>query len=200
MTLEKIWDEYRTSLKAFLHSKVSNEADVDDLLQDILIKTHQHLHTVRSEKTIKSWLFQIASHTITDYYRRNAKVKHVGLNEWQFNNDNNDNDGVNHLVDNQRDKEESNEVVKQELAQCIEPFMHALSKDNNRLLTAIELEGRSQKDYAVEKGIPYSTLKSRVKKARSELRRVFDDCCHMQLDSQGNLMDYEPKEGKHKSC
>ncbi|WP_299496893.1 RNA polymerase sigma factor SigZ [uncultured Shewanella sp.] len=197
MKLEKIWDEYRTSLKAFLHSKVSNEADVDDLLQDILIKTHQHLHTVRSEKAIKSWLFQIASHTITDYYRQNGRVKHVELNEWVFNNENDD---VSHQLNNQRDKEDSNEVIKQELAHCIEPFVHALSEDNNLLLTAIELEGMSQKEYAAANSIPYSTLKSRVKKARSQLRKVFDDCCHMQLDTQGNLMDYDVRENKKKSC
>ncbi len=197
MTLEKIWDEYRTSLKAFLHFKVSNEADVEDLLQDILIKTHQHLHTVRSEKAIKSWLFQIASHTITDYYRRNAKVKHIDWDDPFFS------DVKGDIVTNtgKKDNQEgTHEETKQELAQCIEPFVHALSKDNNQLLTAIELEGRSQKDYAAEKGIPYSTIKSRVKKARSELRKVFDDCCHMQLDNQGNLMDYEVKENKHKPC
>lgn len=197
MNLEKIWAEYRTSLKAFLHSKVSNEADVEDLLQDILIKTHQHLHTVRSEKAVKSWLFQIASHTITDYYRRNGKVKHIEWEAYVVSEDG-DKNLTNELK--QGDQQDSVQELKQALAHCIEPFVHALSADNNRLLTAIELNGMSQKEYAAANGIHYSTLKSRVKKARSELRQVFDDCCHMQLDNQGNLMDYDVKEGEKKSC
>ncbi|MCL1126250.1 hypothetical protein [Shewanella surugensis] len=82
----------------------------------------------------------------------------------------------------------------------IEPFVRVLSGDHARLLTAIELNGMSQKDYATANGIPYSTLKSRVKKARGELRQVFDDCCHMRLDKQGNLIDYDVKDDKHESC
>ena len=195
MDLETIWAKYRSGLKAFLHSKVSNEADVDDLLQDILIKTHQHLHTVRSEKAVKSWLFQIASHTITDYYRRNGKVKHIER-EAHVVSENDENNFTNEL---KHGNDQDSEEIKQALAHCIEPFVQALSAGNAGLLTAIELGGMSQKDYAAANGIPYSTLKSRVKKARTELWQVFDDCCHMKLDNQGNLMDYDVREDKIKS-
>jgi RNA polymerase sigma-70 factor (ECF subfamily) len=53
MTIEKIWSEYRLSLKAFLHSKVSNDSDVDDLLQDILIKSYENLGKLKSGDKIK---------------------------------------------------------------------------------------------------------------------------------------------------
>jgi len=68
MNIEKIWLEYKTALQRFLHSKVSNEADVDDLLQEILIKTYSNLSTVKDQTSIKAWLFQIANHTIIDFY------------------------------------------------------------------------------------------------------------------------------------
>ena len=44
MKIEEIWLAYRAALKRFIHAKVSNEADVDDLLQEILIKTHNNIH------------------------------------------------------------------------------------------------------------------------------------------------------------
>jgi RNA polymerase sigma-70 factor (ECF subfamily) len=56
---------------------------------------------------------------------------------------------------------------------------------------ATDINGESQKALAESMGISYSTLKSRVQKARMELRSVFDECCRMNLDAQGNLMDYE---------
>ena len=37
--LESIWSEYEHAIHAFLRSKVSNEDDVDDLKQEILLKT-----------------------------------------------------------------------------------------------------------------------------------------------------------------
>lgn len=44
MNAEAIWQEYQMSLKAFLHKNVANPDDVDDLLQDILLKSYQNLH------------------------------------------------------------------------------------------------------------------------------------------------------------
>lgn len=43
LSLDEVWRQYQHSLKAFLHSKVANEADVEDLQQEILLKTYQSL-------------------------------------------------------------------------------------------------------------------------------------------------------------
>lgn len=190
MNLEKIWAEYRTSLKAFLYSKVSNAADVDDLLQEILLKTYQSLAKLRADESIKSWLFQIANHTIIDFYRRNGRI----------------NDFKKSL---QMEGEASSEVegenpsgndVKNELSHCIAPFIQALDRQSSDLLTAIDLNNESQKAYAQSQGISYPTLKSRVQKARRELRAMFEGCCKMRLDAQGNLMDYEQNHSDKGHC
>jgi len=178
--LETIWSEYRTGLKSFLHSKISNAADVDDLLQDILIKTHNRLHQIRSEESVKSWLFQLANRTIIDFYRRNAKQDKLSEDDLWFS--------------------VSKPDVKQELSHCIDPFVKALNQESSDLIIAIDLNGISQKDYAESIGISYSTLKSRVQKARNELRSLFDDCCHMTLDNQGNLQDFEHKSNTCRKC
>ena len=67
LNLEQVWAEYQQALKSFLHSKVNNTADVDDLLQEILIKTYQNLDKVQDVSSVKSWLFQLANHTIIDF-------------------------------------------------------------------------------------------------------------------------------------
>ena len=41
LKLEDVWTQYQQAVKSFLHSKVSNPDDVDDLQQEILIKTYQ---------------------------------------------------------------------------------------------------------------------------------------------------------------
>ena len=42
------------------------------------------------------------------------------------------------------------------------------------MLTAIDLQGMSQRDYAEQHGLNYSTLKSRVQKGRNDLRQAFE--------------------------
>ncbi len=180
MDIEQLWSEYRTSLKAFLQARVSNPADVDDLLQDILIKAYKNLDSVNSKSSLKSWLFQIANHTVIDFYRKNRTFD--TLNPDQLKHD------------------DQAENIEQELSRCVEPFIKALPKQTCELLTAIDLNGVSQKDWAAKHGMSYSTLKSRVQKGRQQLRELFEDCCRFSLDQQGHVIDYESKIKNCKNC
>ncbi|WP_057831306.1 RNA polymerase sigma factor SigZ [Colwellia sp. TT2012] len=173
MNIEDIWLAYRAALKRFLHAKISNEADVEDLLQDILIKTYNNLNTVKTQKSVKSWLFQIANNTIIDYYRKKSRQQNANIEElWP----------TEEPQDNNLD-----------LANCISPFINALPEKHASLLIAIDMNNQSQKEYAEQLGVSYSTLKSRVQKSRGLLKKVFDDCCHFNIDKSGNVYDYEVK-------
>ena len=43
LQLEDVWADYRARIKAFLHARVSDPEDVEDLLQDISIKVFDGL-------------------------------------------------------------------------------------------------------------------------------------------------------------
>ena len=180
MNVETIWSEYQVALKRFLHSKVSIEADVEDLMQDILIKTYNNLHTINDLGSIKSWLFQVANNTIIDFYRKKRRASELEFEgTWQV--------------------DDENQAISQ-LSECIVPFINALPAEQADLLTAIDIENKSQKSYAQEIGVSYSTLKSRVQRSRSSLKGVFDQCCHFSIDSRGNLYDYERKASGCSPC
>jgi len=180
MNLESIWQEYSTSLRGFLYSRVSNDADVEDLLQEVLIKTHQNLDTVKSSEKIKPWLFQLANNTIIDFYRKKGRSRDISAADLWYADD--------------------DVVVEQALAQCVEPFIRALPKKSADLLLAIDIEGQSQKDYAEKAGISYSTIKSQVQRGRAKLRTLFDDCCSLTLDKHGNVVEFQAKSGGCDSC
>ena len=180
MNLENIWQEYSTSLRGFLYSRVSNDADVEDLLQEVLIKTHQNLDTVKSSEKIKPWLFQLANNTIIDFYRKKGRSKDISAADLWYADD--------------------DVVVERALAQCVEPFIRALPKKSADLLLAIDIEGQSQKDYAEKAGISYSTIKSQVQRGRAKLRTLFDDCCSLTLDKHGNVVEFQAKSGGCDSC
>ena len=88
---------------------------------------------------------------------------------------------------------------QQSLARCIQPFMASLPQDVQDVLTAIDIEGKSQKAYAEELGIKYSTLKARVQRGRAQLREIFEACCNFSRDRRGNIVDVIPK-NKNCSC
>ncbi len=176
MNIDKIWSEYRMAIKAFLHNKVSNPDDVEDLLQEVLIRTHQNLDTLKSKDSVKSWIFQIARNTVIDFYRKRKGAEGI------------------HPEDLWYTAQESE--TEHEFAPCIEPFLKALPEETAKMIRAIDIKGQAQKDYARENGIPYSTLKSRVQSGRKQLHALFHECCFMSFDQWGNVLDYEVKPGK----
>ncbi len=180
MNVESVWREYQASLKGFLHKNVASPDDVDDLLQDILLKSYQNLHRIHDSKKVKAWLFQIANNTIIDFYRRRGRNQKVEKEELWYS--------------------QSDKSVLQQLSLCVVPFISALPKQEAELLTAIEINGVSQKEYAAQHGIKYSTLKSRVQKSRQLLFNLYSNCCDLSLDEHGNLIEFQEKTNKCQQC
>lgn len=164
-----------------MRTKISNQSHIDDLSQDIWLRVIRNFGSLSSEEKIKPWLFQIARNAITDYYRARGKIAE-GFD-------------MDALI-----APEHELAVSAELSRCILPFIKELPEQESQLLEAIEIDGISQKVYAEQHGINYSTLKSRVQKSRQSLRAVFEQCCTFSFDAGGNVEDFYRKSASCKKC
>lgn len=180
MTIEDIWPEYQSRLRAFLRARVANPEDAEDLLQEISIKVFTGLPDLQDSARLQPWLFQTAQRTIIDHYRKTGRRAPPHPDDLWYAKD---------------DPE-----IRQELEACVAPFIQSLPPETAEALTAIDLQGMSQRDYAEASGLPYSTLKSRVQKGRAELRKAFEDCCHFSLDARGSIAEYRPKSDDCGDC
>ena len=181
MQIDEIWTEYSGALRGFLRKRVANDADVDDLLQDILIKTHAHLSDVRDPAALRAWLFQVARNATMDFYRSRGRAQAVHADDLWYG-----------------EAEEASALA--DLEGCVTPFLAALPDADAALLRAVDLNGQSQKALAAEMGIPYSTLKSRVHTARDRLADQYRACCALELGAQGEILDFTPRESRCGGC
>ncbi|MEM1130484.1 MAG: RNA polymerase sigma factor SigZ [Pseudomonadota bacterium] len=178
--IEDVWRDYRHALGAYLRARVADPDDAEDLLQEVLIRSHRSLARLRDSENLRGWLFRIARNATMDFYRRKGRAATVHADDLWY--------------------AAPDADVHGGLEACIRPFIAALPETDAALLTAIDIEGVSQKDYAAARGLSYSTLKSRVQSARGKLRGLFEDCCAMVLDHQGNIMDYRQKSECRGDC
>lgn len=172
---EFIWNEFSSGLKSFILSKVKNDSDANDILQDAYIKIHDNIHKLKDSSRIKPWIYQITRNLIIDYFRAN-----------------------NHY------KKESVPVTEIPASPPPEQFMDIAIGDMIKMMDEMpdeycealcltELEGLSQKEYADKKGLSYSGAKSRVQRARLILKNMLLQCCHYQFDKYGTAIDIQPK-------
>ena len=178
LTTLDVWQRYSTALLRYLRARVANPADAEDLLQDVLVKTHRSLQAERPPDNLRAWLFRIARNATVDFYRRQGRGPQPHAEELWY----------------------EDVAMPHELEACFDLFLAALPAERAELLKAVDLEGRSQKEYAAATGVSYSTLKSRVQQARRGLKQAIDDCCDLVLDPRGAVIDYRPKAGQCLKC
>jgi len=181
MDIEHIFKAYRGELKRFLSSRLKNKSDVEDVLQEILIKTFRHLKSVKEPEKLRAWLYQTARNTLIDHYRRNhKKVDETWL---------------------QPDPEAgAADGTRRELSKCLRPFLKELPDKYRVALEAVELENIPQKELAEQLGLSYSALKSRVQRGRELLLKVFKRCCAYEFDARGGVVDFTPKAKSCQTC
>ena len=68
-TSEKVWQEYHPRLRAFVKSRIPDDMTADDVLQNVFLKMHTGLASLKDATKLQSWLYQIARNAIIDYYR-----------------------------------------------------------------------------------------------------------------------------------
>ena len=63
-----------------------------------------------------------------------------------------------------------------------------------------DLEGISQQEVAARAGISLSGAKSRVQRARQQLREMIEDCCKIKKDGRGTPIDYQRTDRSSRYC
>lgn len=66
-------------LYRFALSRVSDAEAAEELVQETFLSALANLATFRAEASERTWLFVILRRKIIDYYRRQARAPHVGL-------------------------------------------------------------------------------------------------------------------------
>lgn len=173
------WQQLSDELRAFVRRRVRNEADVDDLVQRVLLQIFKSLDSLRDVDRVHAWVYRTARNTIIDYYRAaGARV------------DTPAGDAVDVAADVVDDGRVDGAVL-QELAGCMAPMMQQLDPSSREALALAEFGGLTQREAAERAGITVSGMKSRVQRGRRQLKAVFEACCRIELDRRGGIAAFE---------
>src|SRR5256885_1058328 len=68
--LTDIASRERPRLRNFIRSRVANESDVEDILQDVFYELIEAMRLMRPIEQVGAWLFRVARNRIIDLFRR----------------------------------------------------------------------------------------------------------------------------------
>lgn len=180
----EMWNEFSVRLRSFIARRISNPADVEDLVQDVLYKIYANIHQVSEPAKVYAWLFQIARNAIVDYYRGSDR-------KLEFRDE---------LPEAAVMDEQFDRAAEEEVLSWLAPMTGELPEKYRQALQLADFEGLTQKDLAEKLDISLSGAKSRVQRGREKLGEVLIKCCHLEFDRAGRIVEWQSKTGDCRYC
>lgn len=148
---------YRIAYRVF-----GNPHDASDMTQESLIKAYKSLENFKFDSKFSTWLYRITMNTcIDEYRRRNKRSGDVSI------------DSV--FEENLGASNSPHDILeKNETVLMVREAISLLSEEHKRVVILRDIEGMSYAQIAEIEGISEGTVKSRISRARGELRKILE--------------------------
>jgi RNA polymerase sigma-70 factor (ECF subfamily) len=177
MLTDPVWKDLRAMLERFVSARVARP-DAEDILQEALVRVSRGLPRLREGARLGAWVHQIARNTIADHYRNPISRRACSADM---------------EMDDLGDTSEPEPAAALELAALLSEFVRLLPSASREALELTHLRGVTQTEAARRLGLSVPGMKSRVQRARAQLRDLLDACCDIETDVRGRVVDFEPR-------
>ena len=153
---------------------VGNPEDAYDVAQDAFLAAWRGLPSFRGESGFSTWLYRLVSNAAIDHLRRTKHQRgNVSLDDEELNLD---------APDESPTPQEAAE--EKDLKEVVAAGLKELSDDHRTVLVMREVQELSYEEIAESLQLDLGTVKSRISRARTHLRKI--------LLQSGNLSEYLP--------
>jgi len=181
---ESLWHDFRVRLRAFIAQHVRQPSDAEDILQEVFLRIHRSVGQLKEKEALTGWIYQITRNAIVDHYRLD-RLREAPLPE---------------DLEQEPSPELTQEQDQLELTGCLRPMIQNLQGPYREALVLTEVEGLSQVEAAARLGLSIPGMKSRVQRARRQLKELFLGCCRVELSAQGGVMDCSRRKPGGQAC
>lgn len=155
-------DRYQDRLYGTLTHLLGSSHDALDVSQEAFVLAFQNLTTFRGDSAFYSWLFRIA-YNASITYRRKRRHPTASIDRMQE-------DYGTEVTDPHHDVDPSHDLISLERQQLVRQALDELSEEYRAVLVLKEIEGLSYEEISGIIGCPVGTVRSRIHRARAELK------------------------------
>jgi len=164
---DELMRTYNASIYQVAYRMLGDSAEASDAAQEIFLKVFRNIRGFRGDSALKTWIFRIALSEILNrlrWWKRRGRSLTLSLDDSRNGNGN----GI-HVSDSRPSPLQALESKEGE--QAIQRALAQLSKDHRSILVLRDIEGFSYSEIADVAGISIGTVKSRLARARSEMKK-----------------------------
>lgn len=172
----ELYDRYYRPVRAFLISRLHDEAAAEDLAQETFSRVHATLTELREPEKAKAWIFRIAHNLYVDRMRA-AQHEPAAAAE-----------GEEDRVADPAGEEFAGEIERQQMSQCVRDKINLLPEPLRSVLVLFDQEGFSHQEIAEMLGLSVGAVKVRLHRARQALKEILTRECSFEIDKRSVLV------------
>jgi RNA polymerase sigma-70 factor (ECF subfamily) len=162
---ETLINRYQRQVANQIYMNMGNRDDVEDIAQEVFIRVYRSLPKFKFNSSFFSWIYRITMNLCIDEIRKRKIRRMLSLDFLAE--DYLDKIGVSDEVTTP-----SESVLLNEKKDIVRRAMQHLSKEHREILTLREYQDLSYDEIAETLGLTVQAVKSRIFRARSEIRNL----------------------------
>ncbi|HEY8422936.1 MAG TPA: sigma-70 family RNA polymerase sigma factor [Thermoclostridium sp.] len=144
-----------------------NHEDAQELAQDAIVRAFTSIGKFRGDSSFSTWLYRITMNVCTDFLRKRNKAVVISMEQGAVANDSQQS------IQIEEEAPGPDELVeKNQLKKMVRDAMDSLSDEHRQVLILRDIMDLSYKEIADTLNVNEGTIKSRINRARSGLKKI----------------------------
>ncbi|HXW77010.1 MAG TPA: sigma-70 family RNA polymerase sigma factor [Candidatus Eremiobacteraceae bacterium] len=161
--VERAMEQYGRQTYNYAYRLTGNEPDARDLTQEAFIRVFRAWQSFREGTSFLSWIYRIVTNLYRDELRRRKGIFTQPLPE--------DNKPQEHALDDEA-HDPIAAIHERQLSATMEQALASLTSEQRAVVVLADVEEYSYQDIAIIIGCSIGTVRSRLHRARAQLRKA----------------------------
>lgn len=166
MAFGELVRRYQDRLYNSIYRVVDNAEDAYDVVQEAFLNAYQSLNSFKGDAEFFTWLYRIAFNSAISLKRKRKAVLRF---EWGGGDK-----GTPEPIDESAFSQPGASLERSEEDASLQAALNRLSAEHRSVLVLKDIEGQKYEDIAEILDVPIGTIRSRLHRARLELRELLE--------------------------
>jgi RNA polymerase sigma-70 factor (ECF subfamily) len=162
--VERLIIKYQNRIYNLILRMCGNPEDAAELTQDTFIKVIEKIASFEGKSSFYTWLFRIAVNITLNFCQKNARLAAKSLEEQTLDN----------ILQDNNTPEPSVIAQNKELCQLVTCSLEKLDEAQRAVIVLRDIEGMNYEQISEVLGLELGTVKSRISRARTELKYILE--------------------------
>jgi len=187
MEFQSIYKAYYPKILRYLTRTLNDKELAEDLSQDVFIKVNDGLGSFEGRSSLSTWIYKIATNLACDYFK--SASFQLGKKQTLSGEFSEENKTDMNVWTGDKSRTSDQVLEKAEMNSCIRRYVNDIPENYRTVFILSEYEGFKNREIAEVLGLTLDTVKIRLFRARTQLKKKMEEGCRISYEDDGISCD-----------